>query len=181
MSALQEWKGLKQNAVRCRSRYPDVYLLVETGKSRYLLDALGRGALDLALILGSESPESRAWQSKCRGTSKKALVSHLRQAPRQCRFGRIAQAPLILFQQGSHLGNLVDPLFRRDGFSSPSHYAFRHAEAVKAMIRTGLGISMLPMWAVDTELKKQMLLASCVNVWTEPCTWKCRNPRLTLR
>jgi DNA-binding transcriptional LysR family regulator len=35
---------------------------------------------------------------------------------------------------------------------------FDNAEAIKAMIRTALGISMLPMWIVDRDLKRGRLM-----------------------
>ncbi len=34
---------------------------------------------------------------------------------------------------------------------------FDNAEAIKAMIRLGLGISMLPRWTLSTELKNRTL------------------------
>lgn len=85
------------------------------------------------------------------------LVSHLRHAPRQCRLDDLRKLPFILFQQGSRLGNLVDRYFAEMDFQPRVIMRFDNAEAIKAMIRTGLGISMLPLWAVDAELKKRVL------------------------
>ena len=132
------------------------------------------------------------------------LVSHLRQAPRQCRLADLRKLPFILFQQGSRLGNLVDRYFSEMDFQPRVIMRFDNAEAIKAMIRTGLGISMLPLWAIDAELKKRMLapirqqerpllsnitlvsrklgyVPASVQAFTQLARVSpCRNPRLTL-
>jgi DNA-binding transcriptional LysR family regulator len=222
MNALQEWKGLKQGAVRIgagptlstyvlpallkryRRRYPDIDLLVETGNSRNLLDALGRGALDLALMVASESPEGSNLVVEISWDIEMVLISHLRQAPRQCKLAELRKFPFILFQQGSRLGNLVDRYFAEMDFHPRVIMRFDNAEAIKAMIRTGLGISMLPMWAVDAELKKRAFstirqsekpllsrialvsrklsyVPASVQAFTELTReFQCLNPRLTL-
>ena len=223
LHALQEWKGIKQGAVRIgagptlstyvlpallkryRRRYPDIELLVETGNTRTLLETLDRGALDLALMVASESPEvsnvmvERFWDIEM------VLISHLRQAPRQCRLAELRKFPFILFQQGSRLGNLVDRYFAEMDFHPRVIMRFDNAEAIKAMIRTGLGISVLPMWAVDAELRKHAFssirqterpllsrialvsrkssyVPASVQAFTQVARdFECRNPRLTLR
>lgn len=47
--------------------------------------------------------------------------------------------------------------FAEVGFNPRVIMRFDNAEAIKAMIRLGLGISMLPRWTLNAELKNRTL------------------------
>jgi DNA-binding transcriptional LysR family regulator len=175
LKALEEWKGVKQGAVRIgagpslstyvlpellkryRRRYPGIELLVETGNSRALVDAIGHGTIDLALLVGSELPEPPTLTVEASWPIEMVLLARSGQAPARVRLAELHKLPFILFQQGSRLGNLVERYFAEMDFRPRVTMRFDNAEAIKAMIRSGLGLSMLPMYAVDGDVKKGAL------------------------
>lgn len=174
-SALEEWKGMKRGQVRIgagpalsssilpvflrkfRRVYPLVDLLVETGTAPVVIAKLNQGSLDLALLVSSDLTEGPDIRVEAHWDFEMVLVSRLRQAPRRCPLAELAGFPFILFPQGSRVGEPIDRYFAAHGFRPRVIMTFDSAEAIKAMIRTGLGISMLPMWSVDSELRQGRL------------------------
>ena len=99
--------------------------------------------------------------------------------------------------------NLIDRYFAERDFHPRVIMRFDNAEAIKAMIRTGLGMSMLPLWAVDVDIRRgaltlirqreQPLLSKVALVSRKSSyvprpvqafinmaqTFECRSPRLT--
>jgi DNA-binding transcriptional LysR family regulator len=175
LTALEEWKGLKRGVVRIgagptlstyllpallrkfRRAHGGVDLYVETGNSAALIEGLGSGRFDLALMVSPQSDEAPGLEVEAFWEVEYVLVSNLRNAPRHCPFSALAPFPFILYSKGSRIENLIDRYFAEIGFRPRVIMTFDSAEAIKAMIRTGLGISMLPMWTVDADLKKGTL------------------------
>jgi len=172
LGAMEEWKGLKRGVVRIgagptissyilprmlkqfRRAFPRVDLFVETGNSIGLIERLGNGSLDLALLVSSQLPEPANLTVEASWDIEFVLVSNLRQVPRRCRIRDLQKFPFILFQKGSRIETLIDRYFREINFQPTVIMTFDNAEAIKAMIGTGLGISMLPFWIVDADLRK---------------------------
>jgi DNA-binding transcriptional LysR family regulator len=48
----------------------------------------------------------------------------------------------------------IDRYFAAHGFEPEVTMRFDNAEFIRAMVRTGLGISMLPLWIVDNDVKQ---------------------------
>jgi DNA-binding transcriptional LysR family regulator len=175
LGALAEWKGLKQGVVRIgagptlssyllpvllrkfRRSLPGVDLYVETGNSASLIEGLANGRFDLAMLVSSQFQEERSLTVEASWEVEYVLVSNLRNAPRQCPISALSPFPFILYSKGSRIEDLIDRYFAEIGFQPKVIMTFDNAEAIKAMIRTGLGISMLPMWTVDGDLKRGAL------------------------
>lgn len=175
LSALAEWKGLKRGVARIgagptlstyllpsllrkfRRTLPHVDLYIETGNTIALIDAIGSGELDLALMVGSPTAEQSNLVVEAFWEVEYVLVSNLRNAPRQCAISQLRQFPFILYRKGSRIENLIDRYFAEVKFQPRVIMTFDNAEAIKAMIRSGLGVSMLPMWIADADLKKRTL------------------------
>ena len=68
--------------------------------------------------------------------------------------GHLPPFPFILYSKGSRIEDLIDRYFAEISFRPKVIMTFDNAEAIEAMIWTGLGISMLPMWTVDGDLKR---------------------------
>ncbi len=175
ISALDEWKGMKRGLVRIgagptissyvlppilkrfRKAHPGVELLVETGNTSVLLDNLAKGAIDLALIVSSDLTEGRGFAVEAHWDFELVIVSHLRHPPRNPALADLSGFRFILFPKGSRMEQPIDRYFAAHGFEPNVIMRFDNAEAIKAMIRAGLGISMLPMWIVDQDLKRGRL------------------------
>lgn len=173
--AIQEWKGLKTGVVRIgagptissyilpgimkrfRRRFPGIDLLVETGSTRLLLDGLSKGALDLAFLISSGLPEEPNVSVEGSWDLEIVFVSNLASVPRRCAIRELKNIPFILFREGSRIERLIDRYFAQVGFQPRVSMRFDNAEAIKAMIETGLGISMLPYYVVDQDLRRGLL------------------------
>jgi DNA-binding transcriptional LysR family regulator len=175
LSALEEWRGLKRGVVRIgagptlstyllpallrnfRREHGSVDLYVETGNSAALIEGLESGRFDLALLVSPQSQEPPGLAVEASWEVEYVLVSNLRSAPRHCALSALQPFPFILSSKGSRIEDLIDRYFAENDFRPKVIMTFDSAEAIKAMIRTGLGISMLPMWAVDGDLKRGTL------------------------
>jgi DNA-binding transcriptional LysR family regulator len=175
MSALEEWKGMKRGLIRIgagptissyvlppilkkfRTAHPEVELLLETGNTSVLLERLGKGALDIAVIVSSDLTEGSNFSVEAHWDFELVLVSHLRQPPRNPRLADLKSLRFILFPKGSRMEEPIDRYFAAHSFDPTVIMRFDTADAIKAMIRTGLGISMLPMWIVDQDVKRGTL------------------------
>jgi LysR family transcriptional regulator, low CO2-responsive transcriptional regulator len=175
ISALDEWKGMKRGVVRIgagptissyvlpvllrrfRRACPQVELFVESGNTPVLMDGLRHGALDLALIVSADLLEGEDFHVEAHWDFELVLVSHRRHAPRQCQLAELARFPFILFRQGSRMQEPIDRHFAAHEFHPRVIMRFDNAEAIKAMIRTGLGISILPVWTVDADIRQHRL------------------------
>jgi len=175
IAALQEWKGLERGIVRVgagpatsvyllpgllrgyRRAFPKVDLVIETGNSPNLIEKLGNGSLDLALMVSSQFPEEPNLLVEQSWDMEFVLVCNLADVPRRCKMSDLKRFPFILFRKGSRMQNAIDRYFSDVNFHPSVIMAFDNADAIKAMLRAGLGISLLPYWIVGDELKKGRL------------------------
>ena len=173
LSAIEEWKGMKRGLVRIgtgpssyvlpailrkfRRTNPNVELLVETGNTPVLLEGLAKGSLDLALLVSSDLIERQDYSVEASWDFELVLVSHQRQPPRRPRLSDLKGLPFILFRKGSRLEEPIDRYFAAHGFEPKVTMRFDNSEFIKAMVRTGLGISMLPSWVVYKDVKEGRL------------------------
>lgn len=174
-ASLKEWAGSDAGRVRLatgstfssyllpslleafRREAPDVELVVETGKTRPLLDRLARGTTDVALTLSSRLLENPAFRVNATWDFEFVLVARAEAARGPCSLADLEATPFILHQRGSRLGELIDQYFAQVGFHPNVAMRFDHPATTKAMVQTGLGISLLPIWTVADELARGTL------------------------
>ena len=175
IAAIAEWKGLERGIVRIgagpassvyllpellrkyRRAFPKVDLVVETGNSLTLLEKLANGSLDLALLVSSHSPEEKGLTVEKSWEMEFVLVSHLERVPRRCSILELKKFPFILFRKGSRMQNAIDRYFDELGFHPNVIMTLDNADAIKAIVRAGLGVSLLPLWIVQSDLRRGML------------------------
>ncbi len=176
VTALGEWKGMKTGLVRVgagpsisshllpavikayRDRYPDVDLLVETGASKHLIDRLEGGELDLAMLVASDGEEDPRLHVEAGWKHEVVLVSNLPGIPGRCSIRELHNHPFILFQRGGRIEGVIERYFASVGFRPRVSMRLDNAEAIGAMVRIGLGVSMLPLWTVADDLKSGVLM-----------------------
>jgi DNA-binding transcriptional LysR family regulator len=175
IAALQEWKGLERGIVRVgagpatsvyllpdllreyRRAYPKVDLVIETGNSPSLIEKLGNGSLDLALMVSSQLPEEPNLFVEQSWDMQFVLVCNLPNVPRRCKISELKNFSFILFRKGSRMQNAIERYFNEMDFHPAATMAFDNADAIKAMLRAGLGISLLPFWIVGDDVKNGAL------------------------
>jgi DNA-binding transcriptional LysR family regulator len=176
-SSLREWQGTETGRVRIatgstfssyllpsllrafRDQFPEVELVVETGKSRILLESLENGTIDVTMTLTSRLLENPAFRVEAVWDFEFVLVTSGDQPYGPCSLKELVDVPFILRQRGggARVGDIIDTYLAQAGFQPNVVMRFDHPETTKAMIRAGLGISILPIWAVEDELKSGTL------------------------
>jgi len=142
---------------RFRRRYPKVEVFVETGTGSHLMESLLNGSLDLIFDIGypavgpSEVTLMTQWESEV------GIVSALPDLPQRCRMARLASIPFILFQKGSRMQDMIDGHFQRIGFRPNVVMRSDSAEAIKAMVKSRLGVAMLFLWNANQEFRSGSL------------------------
>ena len=171
LSAVEEWRGLKRGLVRIgtgpnivsyilpvmlkrfRRFYESIDIAVETGSSAMLTQELRNGAIDLALVVTAPALEDPVFQIEASWDVEYVLVSNIRSVPKACSLAELAQFPFVHFRHGSRIETLIDHYFAEVRFRPFVTMTFDNAEAIKAVVRNGAGIAMLPYWIVDAELR----------------------------
>lgn len=173
LTALQEWKGLKRGVVRIgtgpsalvlpsilkrfRHANPSVEVFVETGNTPALLEGLRGGSLDLALLVSADLVEKHDYCVEASWDFEMVLVSHLRHTLSHVRLADLKSYRFILFRKGSRMQEPIDRYFAAHGLAPKVVMRFDNSEFVRSMVRAGLGISMLPLWIVDRDVKERRL------------------------
>lgn len=175
LAALDEWKGLKNGSLRIgagptfgyyvlpslldqyRRLYPGVDTYMEAGHGLPLVNSLQQGALDAVFLMASESLEKPDLSTEVTWDFEIVLVSGLKKAPRRCALKDLAGFPFILYKAGGNIEKLIDRYFDEHGFAPRVVMRFDNGEGVKTMLRRGQGLTMLPRWTVEAELKSKTL------------------------
>lgn len=175
LRALEEWRGLKRGLVRIgagptlssyvlppmlkrfRRAHPSIDLVVESGNTIALTEGLRNGALDLALLVSSQMPEEPGLNVEASWAMEYVLVTNLPAVRTHCQFDELRKFPFMLFRKGSRIANLIDHYFAEIRFQPNAIMTFDNGEAIKAMIRNGFGIAMLPYWIVDEDVRNRAL------------------------
>lgn len=169
LSAIEEWKGAKRGLVRVgtgptsyvlptvlkqfRRANPGIEVVVETGNTPVLLEDLSRGSLDLAFLVSGGLGEAQDFSVETTWDFELVIVSHMRRPPRRPHLRDLQKYPFILFRKGSRLQDPIDRYFAANGFEPNVSMRLDSSDMIKAMVRAGLGISMLPLWVIEKDLK----------------------------
>jgi DNA-binding transcriptional LysR family regulator len=175
LEAANDWKGLRRGTLRIgtgptfatymlaglleryRERYPRVELFVETGHTAHLVDNLHRSALDVLFLVTTGDPDPAltvevAWDFEV------VLVSSPQIGlPTRCALRELRDVPFILYRVGSIFENIIDGYFARHSFQPYVTMRMDNAETIKSMVRSGFGLSMLPMWTVRNDVERDTL------------------------
>lgn len=170
LDAFAQWQGLKQGVLRLgsgagisvmvlprllarfREIYPDIEILVETGSTATLIKGLKEASLDAAMFVAPEflditGPVIEAvWPFTIVPVAAKSI------GRRVWTVQDLRGQAFVLFKEGTQVEGAIDAYFSRLDFHPRVVMRFDHAEAIKAMVRIGAGISMLPRWSVESEL-----------------------------
>jgi DNA-binding transcriptional LysR family regulator len=127
----------------------DVY--VETGASAQLVERLKDGSLDLIFDAGAAALEDPELEQVAAWRSLAGFVAAKGQVPPYCRLRDLETMPFILFQKGTRMEPIVQGYFGSLNFRPRVVMRSDSAEAIKAMIRANLGVSVLFWWNVGRE------------------------------
>lgn len=170
VSAFEEWKEAKRGVLRLgsgagisvivlprllstfRSSYPDIEVTVDTGSTASLIHALGEAALDAAMFVAPDVMDASGPDIVAAWSYRIVAVAAREFGGGEWTAGDLQGQPFVLFKEGSQIERAIDAHFLRLGVRPRVVMRFDHAEAIKSMVRIGVGIGMLPRWSVSAEL-----------------------------
>ena len=170
-TAIEEWKGGGRGSVRVgagptfssymlpalvkkfRRRFPRVDVYVETGDSAHLISRLRSGALNLIFDLAASDPDDQNMEQVAQWEAQTGFISARPDVPTHCRLGALEKVPFILFGKGTAMESAVRHYFQSLNFHPSVVMRSDSSEAIKAMIRAGLGVSVLFLWNIDAETR----------------------------
>jgi LysR family cyn operon transcriptional activator len=156
-------------------RFPDIELVVLAGTTEFLLEALQAQQLDLAVVM-SNSPRPGIHLTLL-GHEELVVVlnhSHPLASRRTLEPADLSELRFILYGRNTAMQNLIDRYFEALGVRPRISMEVENNEAIKSLVRAGLGASILPLCSVSEEppgrlcvlrvkgkpLKRQLFLAS---------------------
>jgi len=141
-----------------RRLHPEVDVKVMTGSSDRLLRKLRSGAADMGLLtLPISEPDLITTPVMREEMMLVTFPSHpLAKKPRVEPQDLVRQ-PFILYEPGSNTRRVIDQFFVREEIQPRIVMETENVEIIKAMVRSGIGITMISQQAVEREVREGQL------------------------
>lgn len=138
-----------------RERHPEIEIAVETGASGEVLARLASGEIDVAWV-GRPPGEREGFEAVRLGGDRLVLVvapTHPFAASPRIELARLAESSWVVRESGSGTQAAVDKALQAAGAPQPLPIGCRvgSTEAVKAMVRAGLGAAFVSDAAIQAE------------------------------
>lgn len=131
-------------------RYPEIELIVVTGSSEFLAQSVHQQTLDLALVMLPVLPNLAIEILPILSEELVFVISssHPLAARPWLDPKEVGSVPFISFLQGSTMQNQVEKQFQQVGIRPRIAMELENIEAIKALVRAGLGMAVLPACSV---------------------------------
>jgi len=133
-------------------RFPDIELIVLSGTTEFLLGALKSQHLDLAIVMQT-GPQPGLTLTPL-GHEEMVIVlnsEHPMANKRTLAPDELASLRFILYEKKTAMQNLIDRFFDSLGVAPAITMEVENNEAIKSLVRVGLGASILPLCAISKE------------------------------
>lgn len=145
-----------------RQSFPKCEIRIEPGDHGYQLDLLRSGQVDLALLIEppSQVQDEFTFVPLFRDELKFFVAplhpwAKLGRAPRE----ELASETIILYNKSSHTFRLVKDYFREEKITLNNVIELGSMEAIKELVKIGLGAGLLAPWIAQAELESGALVA----------------------
>ena len=132
-----------------RQQHPLLTVGVTTGNTLDVVRAVEENRLDLGLVTLPVQGRSLAVTAVVDEEFVVIHPSHEAGIPAVCTPEELQALPLIAFEAGSGTRDLIDRWFRSAGLAVTPVMQLGSIEAIKRMVRAGLGYSIVPRMAVE--------------------------------
>lgn len=144
-----------------RRIHPHLDLKVTVGSAERSIAMLRSGAGDLGLLtLPVEASDLVSVPVLQEELLLITYPTHPLAKKKQIAPADLADQPFVLFETGSITRRLVGDLFEREGIAPEIIMETENVEIIKAMVRNGLGISIIPWQAAAADVKNKHLFCS---------------------
>jgi len=143
-----------------RETYPKVDLHVVSGPTQATVERLLEGEIDLGLLT---LPVAHA-RLRVLPLGRDELVAivapeHPWSERRRVQPQDFSDEPLLIYERRSQTHRLVERILLEAGVFPRVGMEMDHLEAVTAMVRDGLGVAVVPRWAIQAEIEAQQVVA----------------------
>lgn len=133
-------------------RFPNIELIVLAGTTEFLLDALRAQHLDLAVVMRTTTPPGMT----VTGLGQEEMIIVVNREHPLARENTVEPADLaslrfILYEKHTAMQNVIDRYFESLGITPRIAMEVENNEAIKSLVRVGLGASIMPLCAVEHE------------------------------
>lgn len=134
-------------------RFPDIELIVLAGTTEFLLDALRSQHLDLAVVMRT-GPQPGLNVTPLGHEEMVIVVNREHPLARQKTVepADLASLRFILYEKHTAMQNVIDRYFESLEVTPRIAMEVENNEAIKSLVRVGLGASIMPLCAVAQEL-----------------------------
>ena len=143
------------------SAFPNVDLKLRCHRSETILELVNRNLVDLGVITLPHAlarlVSKTIWKDPM---SLVFLKNHPLATLRVIRLKDVAKYGMILPEPGTATRKMIDLAFSQKGLSPNVTMEVAYLETIKSLVKVGLGISILPDKAVDSEVKSGALVKS---------------------
>jgi DNA-binding transcriptional LysR family regulator len=144
-----------------RRTHPELDLKITVGSGERSIGLLRSGAADLGLV--TLPVDAGDLESVAVLEEELLLImypAHPLAKKREIRPSDLARQPFIVFETGSITRRLVEEFFTRQRIEPEIVMETENVEIIKAMVRNGLGISIIPWQAAAADVRTKQLLCS---------------------
>jgi DNA-binding transcriptional LysR family regulator len=141
-----------------RRLHPEVDVKVMTGSSDRLLRKLRAGAADLGLLtLPIDAPDLVTVPVMREEMMLVTYPSHLLAKKSRVEPQDLVRQPFIVYEPGSNTRRAIDEFFVREQIQPRIVMETENVEIIKAMVRCGIGITLISQQAVEREVREGQL------------------------
>lgn len=143
-----------------RESFPHCAISIEPGDTPEMIEALRAHRIDLAVNLEPRKDEPLEFRPLFQDEMQ-FLVSPLHAWAKAGKVSReeIARQYYILYQKGSYTYRMIEEYFRKEDIVLHSQLALGNMEAIKELVKLGLGVSILAPWTARKEISEHSLVA----------------------
>jgi DNA-binding transcriptional LysR family regulator len=144
-----------------RRAHPNLDLKITAATAERSIAILRSGASDLGLLtLPVETTDLVSVPVLQEELLLVTYPTHPLAEKRQIVAADLTRQPFILFETGSYTRRLIDEFFMRERIEAEIIMETENVEIIKAMVRHGLGISIIPWMAAAADVQTKQLFCS---------------------
>ena len=143
-----------------RRLHPEVDVKVITGSAERLLRKLRSGAADLGLLtLPVDEPDLITVPVMREELMLVTYPSHPLAKRSRVEPSDLVRQPFVLYEPGSNTRRVIDELFIKEKIQPRMVMQTENVEIIKAMVKCGIGVTIISQQAVEREVKEGQLAA----------------------
>lgn len=138
---------------RFRAEHPAVAIELRDGNRRWIIDALAKGEIDLAIM--GQPPADAAVTAEAFAPHPSVIVaapSHLLARARELPARRLAGEPFVVREDGSGTRALLDGFFAEHGMTPHIAMTTSSNETIKQAAMAGMGLALISRHTIGLEL-----------------------------